>query len=324
MSIKNFKQDLEEEIGIILGVDFDVEVTATKTIPHSNDPKITFPNLDAKKQSCKLVDTCVLYVDMRRSTELSLRLKPKTTTKLYSAFVRAMTRCARHYNGHVRGIIGDRVMVLFDEGDAFTQAVDCAVLMNSVCKYTVNARFKSGEVSFGIGIDAGKMLVTKTGIRRAGHEQHNYRNLVWLGRPANVASKLTDLANKPAESEALDAVSVAYQRPFSTATADWIWRTEWSHQFVKNLEATGYPAYMIKHSNPSYRSHIQTSESVTTRSATPPILMTKRVWDGYVLANPDEKSVTGKWYKEYEVEVAGVDTKVIGGNVIYTIFRPPA
>lgn len=321
MSLKDFKADLEVEVATILGSDFDVEITTTKTVPHSNDPKITFPNLDAKKQGCKLVDTCVLYIDMRRSTELSLRLKPKTTTKLYSSFVRAMTRCARYHHGHVRGIIGDRVMVLFDEEKAFTQAVDCALLMNSVCEYVVNSRFKSGEVSFGIGIDAGKMLVTKTGIRKNGHEQHNYKNLVWLGRPANIASKLTDLANKDAETYELAKVMVAYQKPFSTQAGDWYWHSVWPYEFAPKLEPTGYPHHLIKHSDPSYRSHIHTTETWTKRPKTPPILMTQRVWDGYVAANPTADRVTKGWFKEYDVPVPGLDTKVIGGDVIYTIFR---
>jgi|SRR5689334_5059946 class 3 adenylate cyclase len=36
------------------------------------------------------------------------------------------------------------------------------------------------------------------GLKRAGQcrEQYNCKNLLWLGRPANIASKLTDLANK--------------------------------------------------------------------------------------------------------------------------------
>jgi hypothetical protein len=57
------------------------------------------------------------------------------------------------------------------------------------------------------------MLATKTGIRRHGEQQGNYRNLVWLGRPANVASKLTDLANKPGEGFNVPMVSVAYDPP---------------------------------------------------------------------------------------------------------------
>jgi len=158
-----------------------------------------------------MLRTCVLYIDMRKSTDLSLAHRPETLAKLYTSFVRAMTRTARYYGGHVRGIIGDRVMVLFDVDQCFTNAVNCAIAMNTVAKHIINESFKSNEVRFGIGIDYGRMLVTKTGIRRHGSEQSSYRNLVWLGRPANVASKLTDAANKPAEHEEIDTVRVAYE-----------------------------------------------------------------------------------------------------------------
>jgi adenylate cyclase len=103
-----------------------------------------------------------------------------------------MTRCAQVFGGEVRGIIGDRVMILFDSSSCFTNAVDTAVLINSVCQYVINKHFKHDEVSFGVGIDHGRMLATKTGVRRHGSAQQSYRSLVWLGRPANIASKLTD------------------------------------------------------------------------------------------------------------------------------------
>ena len=54
------------------------------------------------------------------------------------------------------------------------------------------------------------MLATKTGLRRHGSAQQSYRSLVWLGRPANVASKLTDQANKPEEVSESNKVNVAY------------------------------------------------------------------------------------------------------------------
>jgi class 3 adenylate cyclase len=40
-------------------------------------------------QGTKLIDTCVLYIDIRRSTDLNLSHKPVTVAKLYSAFVRS-------------------------------------------------------------------------------------------------------------------------------------------------------------------------------------------------------------------------------------------
>ena len=206
------KTDVSEEVAAILSSDFAIDVTNTQIVPHSSDGTITFPNLDNKSQGTKLIKFAVLYVDMRRSTQLSLQHRRHTVAKLYSAFVRAMTRCAGQFGGEVRGIIGDRVMILFNSTNCFTAAVDTAILINSVCRYTINKHFVHNEVTFGIGIDYGRMLATKTGIRRHGAAQQSYRSLVWLGRPANIASKLTDNANKDEEFVDLVKLNVAYLR----------------------------------------------------------------------------------------------------------------
>lgn len=322
MNLDDLKADLDGEVSTILAADFSVEVTTTTDVPHSNDPKITFPNLDAKTLKAKLIDTCVLYIDIRRSTELNLAHKPQTVAKLYSAFVRTMTRCAQQYEGQVRGIIGDRVMVLFDCDKAFVNAVNCAVLMNSASKYVINKHFKKGEVTCGIGIDAGRMLATKTGVRKHGNEQQNYKALVWLGRPANVASKLTDIANKPAESVTLPCVRVAYGAIAPMPPERWIWRDEWPHVFVQSLEATSYPAHMIRHTNPRYAVHHLFEKTIVTNEATPPILMAEVVWKGFRAAAPDDKIVKGGWIKKVDVEVPGYSGAVYGGDVIFTQFRP--
>jgi class 3 adenylate cyclase len=212
MGLKELRAEIDDEVSTLLGADFAIEVTNTENVPHASDPAITFPDVTAKSQGAKLIETSVLYIDIRRSTELNFSHKPKTVAKLYTAFVRAMTRVARHYDGHVRGIIGDRVMVIFDRANCYTNAVNCAIAMNTVSSQIINKYFKANEVSCGIGIDAGKMLATKTGVRRHGVEQSNYRSLVWLGRPANIASKLTDLANKPAETAQVKVASVAYDK----------------------------------------------------------------------------------------------------------------
>ncbi|UGX92937.1 adenylate/guanylate cyclase domain-containing protein [Bradyrhizobium barranii subsp. barranii] len=213
MALEDLGEELSEEVSAIMGTGFSISITSTNLVPRADDPSITFPNLDTLTQGAKLITTCVLYIDMRKSTDLSFAHRPQTVAKLYTAFVRAMTRTARHFGGHVRGIIGDRVMVLFDSQDCFKNAVHCAIAMNTVSQHIINKHFKANEVRFGIGIDHGRMLVTKAGIRRHGEEQSNYRNLVWLGRPANVASKLTDAANKPAEHITVPMVRVAYDKP---------------------------------------------------------------------------------------------------------------
>jgi adenylate cyclase len=153
VDIAGFKADVSEEVSTILAPNFVVNLTSTSAVPHSDDAAITFPNLDAGSQGVKVIETAVLYVDMRRSTQLSLRHHPDAVTKLYSAFVRAMTRCAKVFSGEVRGIVGDRVMMLFDSGDCYENAVYTGILINSVCKHVINRHFPHEEVSFGIGID---------------------------------------------------------------------------------------------------------------------------------------------------------------------------
>jgi adenylate cyclase len=212
VALKDLRAEIDDEVSTLLASDFAIEVTNTQYVPSASDAAITFPDVTARSQGTKLIETCVLYIDIRRSTELSFKHHAPTVARLYTAFVRAMTRVARHYGGHVRGIIGDRVMVIFDRDKCFTNAVSCAIAMNSVATYIINKRFKANEVECGIGIDFGRMLATKTGVRRHGVEQANYRSLVWLGRPANTASKLTDLANKPELVEEVPVARVAYER----------------------------------------------------------------------------------------------------------------
>ncbi len=216
MSLKDLRKEVEEEVATILDASFRIDVTATNSVPHSGDAAITFPNLDTQLEGAKLIDTCVLYIDIRRSTDLNLTHRAHTVAKLYSAFVRAMTRTARYYGGHVRGIIGDRVMVIFDKERAFEKSVDCAIAMNSIATGVINNNPKANEVECGIGIDSGKMLPQKLEFAAMASNKAITEISVWLGRPANVASKLTDLANKPADAVNVPMVSVAYKnQPFT-------------------------------------------------------------------------------------------------------------
>lgn len=317
MKISDFHLDLSEEVRTILSSDFNIDVTSTNTVPNSGDPAITFPNLDAKSQGSKLIDTCVLYIDIRRSTQLNLSHKPQTVAKLYSSFVRAMTKCARHFGGHVRGIIGDRVMVIFDTKDAFSQAVDTAILMNSATKYVINKHFNRNEVTCGIGIDAGKMLATKTGVRRKGHEQSNYQNLVWLGRPANIASKLTDVANKDAET--IDVLNVSVGYDYGNGL---VWRDESPTTFVMNFIPNDFSP-IHPHRDQAFRTFRTNIQTITLKSATPPILMTKAVYEGLTTARPDAPEIINGWFKKYEYDLsaAGYTGDLYGGDVVFKAFR---
>jgi adenylate cyclase len=350
LSISNTRGEIEDEIATILATDFAIEVTRTSSVPHSDDPDITFPNLDGRLQRCKLVETAVLYVDIRKSTNLNLEHRPQTVAKLYSAFVRAMTRCAAEYRGRVRGIIGDRVMVLFNPSTAFTDAVNTAILMNTISKHVLNKHFRQNEITCGMGIDYGPMLATKTGVRRHGYERHNYRSLVWLGRPANIASKLTDLANKtsthfrdivrearvapspdlglgnPTLFGLAHALGVAGPSPrlgpiqaafglWQAPVSEWTWGDVELKEFVGRMELTyGAGPPTITHRDPLFRSFFLSTKHSTT--STPPILMTKTVYDGFRKANPQRNSVQHGWWKPVSLVVPGYSGGIFGADLI--------
>ncbi|MBZ6078816.1 adenylate/guanylate cyclase domain-containing protein [Microvirga puerhi] len=316
MGLKDFKEEVSSDVETILGKDFRIEVTNTQSVPHASDSGITFPNLDEKIQKCKIIETAVLYIDIRRSTELNLEHKPQTVAKLYSAFVRAMTQCATYYNGHVRGIIGDRVMVIFNPSTSFTDAVETAILMNSVAQYVINRHFTKNEVSCGIGLDYGRMLATKTGIRRHGAEKHNYRSLVWLGRPANVASKLTDLANKTS----YKTEPVVQEGLYYPLTDQWSWIQQDVPDFFKRVEPTYLNNHLV-HINNYFRACCLSQK--TTGSSTPPILMTEAVYKGYKAANPKADTIANNWWRSVSISVPGYSGTVYGGDVIKKAFKDP-
>jgi adenylate cyclase len=359
MGLKELRAEIEDEVSTLLANDFAIEVTSTENVPHASDPAITFPDVTARSQGAKLIETCVLYIDIRRSTELNFSHKPKTVAKLYTAFVRAMTRVARYHDGHVRGIIGDRIMVIFDRANCFTNAVKIA--MNTVSKHIINKYFKANEVACGIGIDSGKMLATKTGVRRHGVEQSNYRNLVWLGRPANTASKLTDLANKPAATRLVKMVNVAYDKPvldytspllsglgslnapaspfgglgslnalaspFQTTPSggtaprtEWEWKLESLESFLSNVRVEYAPSRLV-HVNPKFGSFHLTEQERVVRSSTPPILMTARVWKGFRSERPNDDIIKRGWIKRVYVKTPGYTEAVFGGDVIFTSLK---
>jgi hypothetical protein len=181
--------------------------------------------------------------------------------------------------------------------------------MSQVCSNVLNKQFRYGDVKFGIGIDFGKMLVTKTGIRKHGAEQQSYRSLVWLGRPANVASKLTDNANKPSETFQATLVRVAY-----VSSGALVYREEWPHEFAKCFRHDAYSGLM-RHTNPNFHSFETVYREKTIKDATPQILMTKRVYDGYLAARPDSTTIRQRHLRPVFVKIAGYDDGVYGLDV---------
>lgn len=302
-----FRDSLLQEVSGIVASDFEHIITRTTNVPSIDDESITYPNLLEHTQKSKLLESAVLFVDLRNSTSISLMNEQGTLSALYSVYIRAMSRCAHYFNGHVRNIIGDRLMVVFDRKNCFENTSNTAMLMNSVAHYLLDREIDSLPVQVGIGLDFGEMLITKTGIIKQGTENIANKSLVWLGKPANVASKLTDIANKPRNPPERRVEEGHYY----DALEEWGWYEKSVDSFLDNLNAVGG---RITHKSPYFETFFKT---VSTPPINPPILMTEDFHSGLVREHPDLKQVKESYWTVRSVSVSGYSGKIYGGNGYY-------
>lgn len=142
------------------------------------------------------LETCVLFVDIRGSVKKNKHHRETTLADMYSSFVYGVLKITKEFNGHVRNIIGDRVMVVFHKDNCCNNAVKCAGTINYFCKTQMKRVLPNDSFRCGIGIHYGKMKVIKVGLEVPNNENYDYKNLIWIGDPANMASRLTDVAGK--------------------------------------------------------------------------------------------------------------------------------
>lgn len=150
----------------------------------------------------------ILFIDIRKSTDLTENSKAKSMVKIYRAFMRMCVECVRKSGGVTRNFLGDRIMAVFmdsktEDGKiikAMDKALNCAISMATVIDFSLNKHLKSNinnkTIDCGIGIDYGKVLLTKVGMYgvESNEDKENEIDCVWVGNVTNHASKFSDLA----------------------------------------------------------------------------------------------------------------------------------
>ena len=76
---------------------YDIQNTKAYVVPTRDDAALTFP-IGADKKG-KLIETCVLMIDIRNSTTISKKLRSNKVLlgKIYSAFIHSMASIADEY-----------------------------------------------------------------------------------------------------------------------------------------------------------------------------------------------------------------------------------
>jgi class 3 adenylate cyclase len=140
----------------------------------------------------KTIDAVVLYADITGSTAMVNKFKPTFSAEIYKSYLYSAGRILRSRNGTITAYDGDRIMAVFVGKTKRTDAVRSALEINYVVHCINNNIYVKGnnfKLKHVIGVDQSELLVSKIGIK-------GDNDLVWVGRAANYAAKLTDDGEK--------------------------------------------------------------------------------------------------------------------------------
>jgi adenylate cyclase len=330
MAVKNILEEIERDVIDVTQTNF--VHNDTRVVPNAGDWELTYER--GKDKKGKKIETCVLYVDIRNSVALTEKHHTQTMGRIYTAFTKAVLKVARHHNGHTRNIIGDRVMIIFPTKDCYKNAVDCAISINHIAQFVINKHFKTVDFKCGIGIDFGELRVIKVGIQRNGTENGENKGLVWVGYPANIASRLTDVANKKIEETYYEVT----RNPINPRAVKPIFNFSSLYGGASSYDPKA-PFYlttiqkveMTPEEFANSISQFSTGELYTTggnlikfekkvrTTAYPNILMTDAVYKGFKAANPNRNAIINNYWLEQKHNIKNVGGKVYGGNVTWDL-----
>ena len=288
-------------------------------VPGLDDKNLTYGNGEEKKGI--EINTCVLFVDIRNSVQLTKDKQVRTMGKIYSVFAHCVLLAAQNEGGYVRNIIGDRVMVVFPPEDCFKKAVYCAITINHIASL-INKKFDNFEFKCGIGVDYGKLSVMKVGIQKKGAENDDNKGLVWVGYPANFASRLTDCANKEFTDVYYKVDGEFYEfhlikNPFLGLPDGWYRKTKkyTPEELAANLKVSQNGQSLSLASCSKVYSITKEEVKYSYKS----ILLSDTVYQGYAKAVPDANDITDKdicWKKETR-KIRDIEFDVWGNSLVW-------
>jgi class 3 adenylate cyclase len=141
-----------------------------------------------------ILDGTVLYADLAGSTNMVDSKNPNFSSEIYKTYLRCAARIVRNEGGVITAYDGDRIMAVFIGDSKNTSAVRCGLKICGAVVEIINPLLKSHYtkssyiVLHNVGIDTSRLQVSGIGIK--GHN-----DLVWVGRAANYAAKLTELSS---------------------------------------------------------------------------------------------------------------------------------
>ena len=136
------------------------------------------------------IDATVLSADLDESTNLVNSNTAEFAAEIYKIYLACAARIIRNEGGVITGYDGDRIMAVFIGRSRNSTAAQTGLKINHAVLKIINPAIRSVyrnstySVKHQVGIDSSDLFAARTGIRGA-------NDLVWVGRAANYAAKLS-------------------------------------------------------------------------------------------------------------------------------------
>lgn len=181
------KDDLAAEVKKTFATQWEFQ--KTDSVPAPEDLRL---NANHAKD---LENATVLYADLDESTNMVDSYDWTFSAEIYKNYLRCAAQVIRSEGGAITAYDGDRVMAVFTGSTKNTSAVRAALKINyAVCEIirpAMKAQYPSKEFTLKhvVGVDSTQLRTARIGVR-------GDSDLVWIGRAANYAAKLTSLSEK--------------------------------------------------------------------------------------------------------------------------------
>lgn len=184
-----------------------------KSVPEPEDLALS------KNDAIEFTRATILYADLSGSTKLVNSEGWTFAAEVYKTFLHCAAEIIKAESGTITSYDGDRIMAVFIGDSQTTPAARCGLKIQYAVQEIVNPALKAQYTNSSyvvrqvVGIDTSTIRAARTGVR-------GDNDIVWVGRAANYAAKLTELdlaertwVTKEAYDYMLDSVKVGGNPP---------------------------------------------------------------------------------------------------------------
>lgn len=177
--------ELLKEVSDIILPGWDEQTTVN--VPAPEDLRLN------RNHAKNLESATVLYADLDGSTAMVQKYSWWFSAEVYKAYLRCASLVIRSEGGVITAYDGDRVMAIFTGNSKNTSAVRAALKINWAVQNLIRIYIKSAYptvdflLNHVVGIDTSQLRAARIGVR-------GDNDIVWIGRAANYAAKLTSLS----------------------------------------------------------------------------------------------------------------------------------